>query len=83
MPNHLAYCAAQYSGFFLNSFFGIVPPDTAAHWHDTWQDMPYLPSLIRLSLTSADGLAIPEFTVKPRVTAPEPPARGATEASTR
>lgn len=65
------------------SFFGIVPPDTAAHWHDTWQDMPYLPSLIRLSLTSADGLAIPEFTVKPRVTAPEPPARGATEASTR
>lgn len=55
------------------SFFGIVPPDTQPHWYDTWHDMPYLPSLVRFSLTSADGTEIPELTVAPRLSAPPPP----------
>lgn len=56
------------------SFFGVVPPDTEPHWYDTWHDMPYLPSLVRFSMTSADGVAIPELTVATRLSAaPAPP----------
>ncbi len=66
------------------SFFGIVPPDTQPHWYDTWHDMPYLPSLVRFSLRSADGVDIPELTVAPRLSAvapPAPPAQGNVETS--
>ena len=48
-------------------YFGIVAPDTQPHWHDSWENLSYLPSLVRLSLTSADGPPIPELTMAPRM----------------
>jgi hypothetical protein len=55
-------------------YFGIVAPDTQPHWHDSWEDLSYLPSLVRLSLVSADGPPIPELAMAPRMAGPPPDA---------
>ncbi len=56
------------------AYFGVVDPGEAPGWHATWRNMSYLPSLIRLSVTFADGQRMPEFVVALRAS---PGATGA------
>jgi general secretion pathway protein J len=56
------------------AYFGVVDPGEAPGWHATWRNMSYLPSLIRLSVTFADGRRMPEFVVALRAS---PGATGA------
>ena len=61
-------------------YFGIVAPDTQPHWHDSWEGLSYLPSLVRLSLVSADGPPIPELTMAPRMAGSPPDANASQDA---
>jgi general secretion pathway protein J len=45
------------------AYFGAVDPAEAPGWHATWHNMGYLPSLVRLSVTFADGQQMPELVV--------------------
>src|SRR6266851_5132808 len=56
------------------AYFGVVDPGEAPSWHATWRNMGYLPSLVRLSVTFADGQRMPEFVVALRAS---PGATGA------
>lgn len=56
------------------AYFGVVDPGQAPNWHATWRNMSYLPSLVRLSVTFADGQQMPEFVVALRAS---PGATGA------
>ena len=57
------------------AYFGVIDPAEAPGWHATWRNMSYLPSLVRLSVTFADGQQMPEFVVAVRA------ASGATGAA--
>jgi general secretion pathway protein J len=48
------------------AYFGAGEGEDAPSWHPTWHNMTYLPALIRLSVTFADGEQMPEFVVAPR-----------------
>lgn len=48
------------------AYFGIGDGEDAPSWHPTWHNMNSLPSLIRLSVTFADGEQMPEFVVAVR-----------------
>jgi general secretion pathway protein J len=48
------------------AYFGAGQGEDAPSWHPTWHNMNYLPSLIRLSVTFADGEQMPEFVVAVR-----------------
>lgn len=48
------------------AYFGAVQAEDTPSWHPTWQNMNYLPSLIRLSITFADGERMPDFVVAVR-----------------
>jgi len=56
------------------AYYGVVDPSQAPGWHPTWRNMSYLPSLVRLSVTFADGQHMPEFVVALRAS---PAATGA------
>ncbi len=51
------------------AYFGATSPDQPSAWHMTWQDMAYLPSLVRLSLEFSDGQRMPELIVALRLSA--------------
>lgn len=53
------------------AYFGSTAPNEPPRWHATWHDMAYLPTLVRLSVTFADGDRMPDLVVAPRV-APDP-----------
>jgi general secretion pathway protein J len=44
-------------------YYGTIPPAKGPAWHQAWQDMEYLPSLIRLDLAFSDGGHMPALTV--------------------
>ena len=48
------------------AYFGVSEGSETPSWHPTWHSMNYLPSLIRLSVTFADGEQMPEFVVAVR-----------------
>lgn len=45
------------------AYFGAIDPGEAPGWHATWHNIGYLPSLVRLSVTFADGQQMPELVV--------------------
>lgn len=49
------------------SYYGTIPPAKGPAWHQAWQDMDYLPSLIRLDVTFLDGGHMPALTVAMRL----------------
>jgi general secretion pathway protein J len=57
------------------AYFGAAQSEDTPSWHSTWHDMNYLPSLIRLSVTFADGERMPDLVVAVRA------ASGATGAT--
>ena len=48
-------------------YFGVVPPDKAPAWHDTWQGRQVLPLLmrIRVQFPADDPRGWPELLIKP------------------
>jgi general secretion pathway protein J len=48
-------------------YYGIVPPGSRPSWHRAWQEMEYLPSLIRLEAVFQDGERMPDLTVAIRL----------------
>ena len=57
------------------AYFGAAQADEKPRWHPTWQNVNYLPSLIRLSVTFTDGERMPDLVVALRA------ASGATGAT--
>ncbi|HEX8031925.1 MAG TPA: hypothetical protein VF491_25855, partial [Vicinamibacterales bacterium] len=49
------------------SYYGTIPPAKEPAWYQAWQDMEYLPSLIRLDLAFLDGTNMPVLTVAIRL----------------
>jgi hypothetical protein len=49
------------------AYFGIVAPNQPPAWRATWQDMAYLPSLVRLSVEFSDAQRMPELIVALRL----------------
>lgn len=49
------------------AYFGADTPNQPSAWHMTWQDMAYLPSLVRLSLEFSDAQRMPELVVALRL----------------
>jgi len=49
------------------AYFGVASPNEPPAWHPTWQDMAYLPTLIRLSLQFSDAQRMPELVVALRL----------------
>jgi len=45
------------------SYYGASTPNDAPTWHASWQSLPILPSLVRLSLEFADGESMPTLVV--------------------
>jgi general secretion pathway protein J len=50
-------------------YYGAIQPGTPSAWHEAWQDMEYLPLLIRLELVFQDGERMPELIVAIRLSA--------------
>jgi general secretion pathway protein J len=48
-------------------YYGIVPLGKEPAWHQAWQEIEYLPSLIRLELVFQDGERMPALTVAARL----------------
>ncbi len=48
-------------------YYGPPTPTEDASWQTTWQDMRYLPLLVRLSLTFADGEQMPDLAIALRL----------------
>lgn len=48
-------------------YYGPSMPTADPDWHDTWHDMTYLPLLVRLSVTFADGHTMPDLSVALRL----------------
>lgn len=44
-------------------YYGPAQPKAAPDWQETWQDMPYLPLLVRVSATFADGEPMPGLAI--------------------
>ena len=49
------------------AYFGVASPNQPPAWHATWQDMTYLPSLVRLSVEFSDAQRMPELVVALRL----------------
>lgn len=48
-------------------YYGPPAPNAAPDWQDTWQDVAYLPLLVRVSVVMADGKRIPDIAVALRL----------------
>lgn len=51
------------------AYYGSAGPDDAPAWHSRWQDMAFLPLLVRLSVAFADGDKAPDLIVALRLAA--------------
>jgi prepilin-type N-terminal cleavage/methylation domain-containing protein len=60
------------------AYFGVASPNQPPTWHAAWQNMAYLPSLVRLSLEFWDAQRMPELVVALRLSpaAASPPIQG-------
>lgn len=45
------------------AYFGMREGDEKPQWHERWQGAPFLPSLVRLRVTFADGQEAPDIVV--------------------
>jgi general secretion pathway protein J len=52
------------------TYFGQRPDDDVARWHDTWQDLPAIPNLIRIEVAPSDGPVWPVLIASPSTGAP-------------
>ena len=52
------------------SYFGQYAPNRPLSWGDRWQDRHGLPQLVRVSVTLADGRAVPDLVIAPRLAGP-------------
>lgn len=48
-------------------YYGPPTPTDDPYWQTTWQDMSYLPLLVRLSVTFVDGTQMPDLAVALRL----------------
>jgi general secretion pathway protein J len=49
------------------AYFGVASPNQPPAWHAAWQNMTYLPSLVRLSLEFSDAQRMPELVIALRL----------------
>ena len=49
------------------AYFGVAAGDTAPRWHESWRELPYLPALVRLTLTLSGGERVPDLVVALRL----------------
>lgn len=49
------------------AYFGVAAGETAPGWHESWREMPYLPALVRLTLTLSGGEREPDLVVALRL----------------
>jgi general secretion pathway protein J len=49
------------------AYFGVTTGETAPGWHESWRQMPYLPALVRLTLTLSGGERVPDLVVALRL----------------
>ena len=49
------------------AYFGVASPNEPPAWHSTWQDMAYLPALVRISIEFSDAQRMPELVVALRL----------------
>jgi len=49
------------------AYFGVSSGEAAPRWHESWREAPYLPALVRLSLTLSGGETVPDLVVAVRL----------------
>jgi hypothetical protein len=49
------------------AYFGVSAGEAEPRWHQTWRETPYLPALVRLSLTLSGGETVPDLVVALRL----------------
>jgi len=49
------------------AYFGVSSGETVPRWHESWREAPYLPALVRLSLTLSGGETVPDLVVALRL----------------
>jgi general secretion pathway protein J len=49
------------------AYFGVTAGETEPRWHETWRQLPYLPALVRLTLTLSGGEKVPDLVVALRL----------------
>ncbi|HEV2552083.1 MAG TPA: prepilin-type N-terminal cleavage/methylation domain-containing protein [Stellaceae bacterium] len=49
------------------AYFGVIAGETAPRWHESWRELPYLPALVRLTLTLSGGERVPDLVVALRL----------------
>jgi general secretion pathway protein J len=49
------------------AYFGVSAGETAPRWHESWREAPYLPALVRLTLTLSGGETVPDLVVALRL----------------
>jgi general secretion pathway protein J len=45
------------------AYFGVTDPNQDPSWHTSWEDMSYLPALVRISIMFDDGESMPDLVV--------------------
>jgi len=61
------------------AYFGVSADETTPRWHDSWRQVPYLPALVRLTLTLSGGETMPDLVVALRLSQDPSLWHGATE----
>jgi general secretion pathway protein J len=49
------------------AYFGVTAGESEPRWHESWRQMPYLPALVRLTLTLSGGEKVPDLVVALRL----------------
>jgi general secretion pathway protein J len=49
------------------AYFGVTAGESEPRWHETWRQLPYLPALVRLTLTLSGGEKVPDLVVALRL----------------
>jgi general secretion pathway protein J len=49
------------------AYFGVSAGETTPRWHESWRQLPYLPTLVRLTLTLSGGEWVPDLVVALRL----------------
>jgi general secretion pathway protein J len=54
-------------GHVAFQYYGAIPPAKRSAWHQAWQDMDSLPSLVQIDVVFIDGERMPPLTVAMRL----------------
>jgi general secretion pathway protein J len=49
------------------AYFGVTAGEREPRWHESWRQLPYLPALVRLTLTLSGGEKVPDLVVALRL----------------